>query len=134
MKQDITRVMITDMVAPNIYKPSNWIVNNLDCKRYIKKEHFTDRLIKKIKDETGVNVLIQTKSQKREVCDMRQLFMVMMSIYTKISYKKIGVMVGKDHSTVSHANKQMKNLYDTDKEFKNIYDIINDFAKKINAS
>lgn len=62
------------------------------------------------------------KTRKREVVFARQAMMYLMKCYTKESYSHIGSHFatdenpkGKDHATVMHACKTIKNLIDTDK-------------------
>ena len=62
---------------------------------------------------------IQTKSRKREVVQVRQIAMYLSKKYTDSSTSKIGMVVGKkDHATVLHACKMVKNLLEVDKGFR----------------
>ena len=62
---------------------------------------------------------IQTKSRKREVVQVRQIAMYLSKKYTDASTSKIGMVVGKkDHATVLHACKMVKNLLEVDKGFR----------------
>ncbi len=62
---------------------------------------------------------MKSASRKRETVQARQLAMYFSKIYTKSSLAVIGNKCGnKDHATVLHACKTVKNLIDTDKRFK----------------
>ncbi|HQQ02543.1 MAG TPA: chromosomal replication initiator protein DnaA [Bacteroidales bacterium] len=72
---------------------------------------------------------LHSKSRKRSIVQARQLAMYFAKAYTKSSMAAIGLQCGnKDHSTVLHACRTVKNLYDTDKTFKKYY---TDIERKI---
>ena len=66
-----------------------------------------------------------SKTRKREIVQARQIAMYFAKNCTNNSLSKIGREIGqKDHATVLHASRTVKNLMDIDKEFKqNIEDI-----------
>lgn len=69
---------------------------------------------------------VQSKTRKRDVVQARQLAMFFAKKYTKASLASIGSQIGKrDHATVLHACKTVKNLTETDKIFKGYYDDLN---------
>lgn len=62
---------------------------------------------------------IHTKSRKREVVQARQIAMFLAKSYTDFSTAKIGALIGhKDHATVLHACKTIKELREVDKTFR----------------
>lgn len=70
---------------------------------------------------------IHMKTRKREIVQARQLAMFFSKNYTKSSLAAIGSKCGKkDHATVLHACKTIKNLAETDKKFKKCVDEIQD--------
>ena len=72
---------------------------------------------------------IQSKTRKRDVVQARQLAMYFAKQYTKASLASIGKQIGKrDHATVLHACKTVKNLQETDKAFRGY---IEDISRKI---
>lgn len=74
---------------------------------------------------------IYTKSRKREVVQARQVSMYLAKKYTDSSNSKIGAQIGdKDHATVIHAYKTIKDRLDTDKHFCNDMDRIQKALKK----
>lgn len=62
---------------------------------------------------------IHTKTRKREVVQVRQIAMYLAKKHTETSSSKIGQMIGKkDHATVLHACKIIKDQVEVDKAFK----------------
>lgn len=63
--------------------------------------------------------IIHTKSRKREVVQVRQIAMYLAKKHTDSSSSKIGQLIGgKDHATVLHACKIVKELCEVDKVFR----------------
>ncbi|MCD7971912.1 MAG: chromosomal replication initiator protein DnaA [Candidatus Azobacteroides sp.] len=63
--------------------------------------------------------LIATKSRKREIVQARQITMYLSKKYTDFSFARIGELVGKkDHATVLHACKTVKDLIEIDHSFR----------------
>ena len=63
--------------------------------------------------------VLHTKSRKREIVQVRQVAMYFAKKHTEISASKIGHLIGsRDHATVLHACKIVKDQLATDKEFK----------------
>ena len=63
--------------------------------------------------------VIHTKSRKREVVQVRQIAMYLAKKHTDSSSSKIGQLIGgKDHATVLHACKIVKELCEVDKTFR----------------
>jgi chromosomal replication initiator protein len=61
---------------------------------------------------------IHSKSRKREIVQARQVTMFLAKEHTDHSYSHIGNLVGKrDHATVLHACKMVKNSMEVDKNF-----------------
>jgi chromosomal replication initiator protein len=102
-----------------------------------------DRLVKNTKREISIDYIqkivcdyfnmpkdvLSSKTRKREIVQARQIAMYFAKSYTKSSLATIGSQIGgKDHATVLHACKTVKNLIDTDKHFK-LY--IDDIEKKL---
>lgn len=73
---------------------------------------------------------LHSKSRKRETVQARQLAMYFSKLYTKSSLAAIGSKCGnKDHATVLHACKTIKNLVDTDRRFKKYVDDLDNMIK-----
>jgi chromosomal replication initiator protein len=63
--------------------------------------------------------LIQTPSRKREIVQARQLTMYLSKKYTESSFSHIGKIIGKkDHATVLHACKTIKDQIEISKSFR----------------
>lgn len=63
--------------------------------------------------------VIHTKSRKREIVQVRQIAMYLAKKHTDISASKIGMLIGnRDHATVLHACKIVKDLIEVNKSFK----------------
>lgn len=76
--------------------------------------------------------VLHTKSRKREVVHVRQVAMFLAKKHTEISTSKIGHLIGnRDHATVLHACKIMKDLVEIDKAVKaEIEEIETSFKQK----
>ena len=69
--------------------------------------------------------LVQTPSRKREIVQARQITMFLAKKYTSASFSRIGKMVGgKDHATVLHACKTVKDQMDINKNFRSTVEAI----------
>lgn len=74
---------------------------------------------------------VQSKTRKRDIVQARQLSMFFAKKFTNASLARIGEKIGKrDHATVLHACKTVKNLSETDKVFRGY---IEDLDKKITS-
>jgi len=84
------------------------------------KEIDNSYIIKIISDYYDIPVkILLSKSRKREIVQARQIAMYFAKHLTSNSLSNIGREIGqKDHATVLHASRTVKNLIDTDKEFK----------------
>lgn len=72
---------------------------------------------------------VQSTTRKRDIVQARQLAMYFSKKYTNASLSSIGTHIGKrNHATVLHACKTVKNLSETDKVFKGY---IEDLKRKI---
>jgi len=78
-----------------------------------------DRIIKTVCNHLGMDPAVMTsKSRKRDAVMARQISMYLAKEYTDYSNAKIGTMIGnKDHATVIHAYKTVKDMQETDKDF-----------------
>ncbi len=73
---------------------------------------------------------IQTNSRKREIVQARQITMFLAKKYTDCSFSHIGKIVGKkDHATVLHACKTIKDLMETNKSFRSSVEEIESLLK-----
>lgn len=79
-----------------------------------------EEIIQKVCDHYEIDEpAIHTKTRKREVVQVRQVAMYLAKKYTESSSSKIGQLIGKkDHATVLHACKMVKDQIEVDKSFK----------------
>ena len=79
-----------------------------------------DNIIEKVCSHYKVDAsTIHTKTRKREVVQVRQVAMYLAKKHTDTSSSKIGQLIGnKDHATVLHACKIVKDQVEVDKAFK----------------
>jgi len=91
-----------------------------------KKELSIDYILKVVCDYFKIDPkVLHARTRKREIVQARQIAMYFSKNLTKESLSTIGSEIGgKDHSTVLHAYKTVKNLIQTDKNFKNFIDDI----------
>jgi len=69
--------------------------------------------------------VLKAKTRKREIVQARQIAMYFSKNYTNSSLSTIGSEIGgKDHSTVLHSYRTVRNLLETDSNFKNFVDDI----------
>ena len=75
--------------------------------------------------------VLHTKSRKREIVQVRQVAMFLAKKHTDVSASKIGHLIGnRDHATVLHACKIVKDLIGVDKGFKSDIDSIESSLKQ----
>ena len=77
-------------------------------------------IVQKVCDHFKIdNAMLNTKTRKREIVQARQVAMYLAKKYTNTSSSKIGMIIGKkDHATVLHACKIIKEQLEVDKAFK----------------
>ncbi|MDR0976820.1 MAG: chromosomal replication initiator protein DnaA [Prevotellaceae bacterium] len=123
--RDLEGVVISMMAHSTIYNEgislslAERIVKKVStCEK--KKNITVDEIIKVVCRHFSLDAsTIQTKSRKREVVQARQLAMYLSKLYTDHSTAKIGILIGgKDHATVLHACKTIKELKEVDKGFR----------------
>lgn len=75
--------------------------------------------------------LLQTTSRKREIVQARQVAMYLSKLHTELSLAQIGAIIGKkNHATVLHACKAVKDQLEVDKSFRDDLDEIEKTLKK----
>ena len=64
---------------------------------------------------------LMSKTRQRQITEPRQIAMFLAREHTDTALSAIGTTIGKrDHATVLHACKSVKNQIDTDKQFKHV--------------
>jgi chromosomal replication initiation ATPase DnaA len=77
----------------------------------------------------GIDPLEQNQCRNGELVQARQLFVAMMVRHTRMTYQTIADIIGKDHSTISHSIKTVKDLRFTDKNYETMYKMIDNEIK-----
>lgn len=100
--------------------------------RYENKPITIDSIISKVCAHYNLDEsAIHTKTRKREIVQVRQIAMYLAKKHTDHSSSKIGQLIGnRDHATVLHACKMVKDLIDVDKVFKAEMDEIETMIKQ----
>ncbi|MGQ1889759.1 chromosomal replication initiator protein DnaA [Thermophagus sp. OGC60D27] len=91
--------------------------------RLVNKPHkdiSIDQILNNVCDYYGIKPdLLQSRSRKREIVQARQVAMYFSKNMTNSSLSAIGAVIGgRDHATVLHACKAVKNLKETNTDFK----------------
>jgi chromosomal replication initiation ATPase DnaA len=94
-----------------------------------------DKIIKRVREivneETGFDPFNSPKFRKREFVLSRHIFLTVLLDQHIMTYAQVGLILGKDHSSVSASKKAIQDLYDTDKEFRLLYDKIQKRVKML---
>jgi len=95
------------------------------------KEISIDYIQKVVSEYFGLSIEeMNSKTRKRNIVQARQLAMYFSKEHTRASLTTIGLQCGnKDHATVLHACKTVKNLLETDKDFKNYFEDLDRMIK-----
>ncbi len=98
-----------------------------DTLRIKEKDITVEYIIKVVGEFFGIKVNeLKSKKKSKQIAIARQVAMYLSRYLTKMSYPHIGEKFGKDHSTVIHAENQIKKKIQTDTELNNkINTIIN---------
>jgi|WetSurMetagenome_2_1015567.scaffolds.fasta_scaffold00157_6 chromosomal replication initiation ATPase DnaA len=121
------------LVTPNIFIPRNdWNVISFNCNKHNRIDRVVSSIVLEVKKETGIDVLNERNSRRRNLVEARQLFFVMMTKFTRRSYSSISGILGMDHATINHSINTVRNLCDTDQEFKRKFEKIETHIKLLN--
>ncbi len=98
-----------------------------DTLRIKEKDITVEYILKVVAEFFGIKVNeLKSKKKSKQIAIARQVAMYLSRYLTKMSYPHIGEKFGKDHSTVIHAENQIKKKIQTDTELNNkIKTIIN---------
>ncbi|WP_243349041.1 chromosomal replication initiator protein DnaA [Parabacteroides sp. FAFU027] len=96
------------------------------CVKFEKKEISTEQILDKVCEYFSLDQkMVNSKSRKREYAQARQISMYLAKKHTDQSFSRIGELIGKkDHATVLHACKTIKNLIEIDKNLRSQIDEI----------
>ena len=90
---------------------------------FVKREETIHAILEKVSDWSNTPIeVITMKTRERDIIELRQIAMYLSRKLTKISYKTIGLQIGnKNHATVMHACKTVRNLIETNREYEEKY-------------
>lgn len=99
---------------------------------YTQKEITIEDIINTVSEHFNISTaLIRSASRKREVVQARQVAMFLAKTHTELSSARIGSYIGnRDHATVLHACKLIKDLKEVDKTFNSDLDTITSLLTK----
>ena len=83
-----------------------------------------DKIRKYVTDETGIDPYVDSEYQGGEFVTSRQLFMYFVRRHAKLSLYATGRLIGKDHSTVAHAEKTVEKYREVEKSYRAMFDNI----------
>ena len=97
----------------------------------IVKEVSLDKIVEEVSNIYNISQEdIYGKSRKAEIVQARQLSIYLAQLHTQLSVSKIGLLIGnKNHATVLHSIKAIKNRLKTDKALKEQIDELSDILK-----
>lgn len=76
------------------------------------------KIVRIVSNYYGVDLLDNMNTRKKEIAIPRQIAMSLIYKFTKLNLTKTGNIFKKDHSTVSHAIKNLENISLFDKQLK----------------
>ena len=99
--------------------------------KIIVKEVSLDKIVEEVSNIYNISQEdIYGKSRKAEIVQARQLSIYLAQLHTQLSVSKIGLLIGnKNHATVLHSIKAIKNRLKTDKALKEQIDELTDILK-----
>ena len=134
--RDLEGIVVSIMAHSTIYKKEiNLELAHRIVKKvvnYETKPITVDDIIQTVCQHFGLETsAIHTKSRKREVVQARQIAMFLAKNNTNLSTAKIGALIGnKDHATVLHACKTIKEQQEVDKALQSEINKIQTLLKK----
>ncbi len=81
-----------------------------------------ERIMKVVCDEFEIDIdLITSKKRQRDIVDARHIFCYLASkAYGRFTLKQIGAVVNRDHASVLHAKRKVKDLMQYDREMSGV--------------
>jgi len=85
-------------------------------------------IISAVKHATGLEWdIIVSKSREMEIKDARHLLAYFLRVKTKLTWKKIGFIINRDHATAINGHKQVLNGKEYDSYFKSKVSCVNNY-------
>lgn len=128
--------MYNDTLSPNIFQPRNdWGLVALRSRQIVMRSEgyvSIDRIADIIGSKYGTHPFTEINYRGRNHVTARQILMIMLRRHTDKSLERIGSFVGeKDHTTVMHGIKTIKNLCETNREFREVFTEIDKEVSRI---
>ncbi len=115
-------------IKASIYAMPDLLLQNRELKVKVSQKT-TDEIDRAVTHVLGVSDF-REKTRKREVVEARQIAMYFYKKRTRLSLAQIGMQLGnKDHATVLHACKTVKNLSESDKDFATKFEDVQEYLK-----
>lgn len=94
------------------------------------KEYQMSRLLTNVCKSAGVtkSAFLRDRTQKRRYVTPKYVYMTFLNVMFGVSLKMAGNLFERDHTTVIHAKKTVRNLYETDRKFRIEYKSVFDFC------
>lgn len=113
------------LVYSNIFTPRNhWAIVTLNCRKKKPDDNIISRIRKIVTDVTGIDPFAETNYRMSEFVKSRQLFIYFVRKYAKLSQYATGQLLGKDHSTIVHAEKCVQKYKDNEVNYRQSFDAI----------
>jgi len=123
MKEEVEQFIIDVInrdITPELSEKGRNLLNQAKSPVITNRMLFND-IIDRARIHFMLDPLGSLKSRKRELVETRQVCMYVLDRETSYSLTDIGAKFNKDHSTVHHACKTIRNLIDTDRRFYEIH-------------
>jgi hypothetical protein len=101
-----------------------FVYNQMRVKKCIYSGDLVNRIREIVSEATGFDPYHKPQSLMSEYVKSRQLFMYFVREYAKLSQYSTGRLIGKDHSTVVHAEKSVLKFKDIEKEYAKTFNLI----------
>ncbi len=122
------------MIVPRFIKhPIDTSVHNrmMSYVRPKKSNDKIERIRQIVRSVTGIDPYTEPQFNGTEFVKSRQLFLYFVRKKVKLSLYATGRLLGKDHSTVCHAEKSVEKFRDIEKDYSEMFDKIENEIKKL---
>lgn len=116
--------MMSAYVMPGVKKIRRPVVTVSDNTKII----VITSAVKKYRPVTDAELF--SKKRNRRIVEARQLIMYFISSNTRLGVVRIGRIFNRDHTTVLHSNKAVRNLTETDDSYRKEFQMIEEQIRK----
>lgn len=108
---------------PGIYTPLQTSATKMEWRR--PRKLTADEILKIVSIESDIPIpMLKAKGRQRHLADARFLAMYFINEIVGLSSIRIGRFFNRDHTTVLHALRMVKDLYKTDKQYRRRFEEI----------